>query len=414
MDDDEGTAERNIDVPVKTDDGDGAYYQDTDGEQEADAPTPTAGGAEASETSAVDARLAKADFFERICLVEVEEGKRLWPALRFASMSELQEAAEEMGLPAPELARAQRKWLFQGTSWDGDEQGGGGIAYLLGRGELKRSLVALNDASRVEDFFTRIDDAWTANPDHRFRSAMNAILKRCEEMDTVKNPDETTVMDSHLAAKDFFERIYLVGLVEDGREKLWPALVYRSEEELHAAVRKMDAPKASVGYLQRKIFQHSESDRRGLAYLIGRGTVDRSIVALTDNAVVKKFFSDVCRIKNTDAYKSDVEFQDALSIVKKRNDELDSCGLDGGKSFARSEENGQDGNENEKKSKNVKRKAAESGECSEKSVYRKEGGDNTNGFSGNKNAQSETVEDSGASTPDEDSTGVHVSEPDVV
>ena len=91
--------------------------------------------AAATKTSAIDSHLSASDFFERISLVKIggEDGNKLWPALKFDSIRELQDAVKnDVNVPAADLARIQRKIFQRGHSVRG------GIAYLLGWGKIKR------------------------------------------------------------------------------------------------------------------------------------------------------------------------------------------------------------------------------------------------------------------------------------
>ena len=119
-------------------------------------------------TLALDHHLASTDFLQRVCLVEIGEGhnKRLWPALRYKSHSELITSDDDLeghallqlsldpgvgrqgGIIAghTKLKRIMGKVFLHGRHEETQ------VAYLFGRSKMKRSLVSLNDESTVETF----------------------------------------------------------------------------------------------------------------------------------------------------------------------------------------------------------------------------------------------------------------------
>ena len=92
-----------------------------------------------------------ADFFERISLVKIrgEDGNKLWPTLKFDSISKLQDLVKyDLNVPAADLARLQQNIFQRGHT----VRGSSGIAYLLGRG------VPLANECLVHNFYSLIHE----------------------------------------------------------------------------------------------------------------------------------------------------------------------------------------------------------------------------------------------------------------
>ena len=91
----------------------------------------------------LDTQLCKEDFNDKLCLVNVNEhNHKLWPALMFGSMDELHKKIEhDLDIPVPELKD------FQLNLWDisWELSISRGVAYLLGKGEINSSFIAVNE-----------------------------------------------------------------------------------------------------------------------------------------------------------------------------------------------------------------------------------------------------------------------------
>ena len=111
----------------------------------------------ASETAVMDKYLATGDeFFQRLILVKIKVKdenteqliQKVWPGLRFVSISKLQEKVTEDIAPNVSnefLSKIRRKLLKYSS---GDR----GIAYLIGREKISESIVSLNDEGLVLDY----------------------------------------------------------------------------------------------------------------------------------------------------------------------------------------------------------------------------------------------------------------------
>ena len=162
-----------------------------------DSPTTT----EPTETAAMDRQLSPTDFFERICLV-LTAGRRgdgngglWWPALRFDTIGELQDAVrDDVGVPPADLACLRRKIL----RWGG-KGGGRGVAYLLGRRRVRRSLVALEEEGETRDYYSqvgRIGDGDGYQGHAGFQGACAIVTRRNLELDSDDDSDATGAMGS--------------------------------------------------------------------------------------------------------------------------------------------------------------------------------------------------------------------------
>ena len=139
---------------------------------------------------------------------------------------------------------------------------------------------------------------------------------------------ETSVLDSHLAADDFIDRLKFIkmkGGDGDG-SKVWPALTFISNKELQDAVIK-DLEGHYFGnltHLRSKItrYLYGQDNKVGIAYLFGRKTLRRSLVALQSEDDVQDFHTywEVFKEK----FKSDGEFIHALDVAMARIVERDS------------------------------------------------------------------------------------------
>ena len=117
-------------------------------------------------------------------------------------------------------------------------------------------------------------------------------------------------MDDNLAATDFLLKICLVKMGGDMGDKLWPSLRYDSIGALQNAVKNdLNIPTADLARLQGKILTKGHDGNLGIAYLIGRSKVKRSLAALTDEDMVLDFYSEIDAIKVKDEYNNDAEFQ---------------------------------------------------------------------------------------------------------
>lgn len=155
-----------------------------------------AAGVGSSETSALDIYLAATNFLERICLVEVgNEGgsKKLWPALRYASIAELQEAAQKDlkdHVSESSLESLQRKLCRHGGRYIEKE-----VAYLIGRGKFKRSLASLAEgANGVQSFALCAHRLRTQyKDDAEWKKSYDAAMDRFMECDSDDDDDDSTV-----------------------------------------------------------------------------------------------------------------------------------------------------------------------------------------------------------------------------
>lgn len=102
----------------------------------------------------------------------------------------------------------------------------------------------------------------------------------------------TTTLHDHLCKHDFVERICLVKLDVD---KLWPALQFSSAGELQAAVRKdVNVTPQALARLQNKILQHTRHFHAGVAYLLGRGKIRYSLMAV-EKKMICNFYEHIGR-----------------------------------------------------------------------------------------------------------------------
>ena len=99
-------------------------------------------------SQAFDNELCKADFCEKLCLVKLDEEK-LWPALRFESIDELQEKIkDDLNISGSELT--QLRLIVWKTSMSRPINGA--VAYLLGKEDITSSFTAVHEET-VHEFF---------------------------------------------------------------------------------------------------------------------------------------------------------------------------------------------------------------------------------------------------------------------
>eukprot|EP00571_Detonula_confervacea_P001824 CAMPEP_0172314850 /NCGR_PEP_ID=MMETSP1058-20130122/23368_1 /TAXON_ID=83371 /ORGANISM="Detonula confervacea, Strain CCMP 353" /LENGTH=728 /DNA_ID=CAMNT_0013028799 /DNA_START=30 /DNA_END=2216 /DNA_ORIENTATION=+ len=284
-----------------------------------DADPPTA-------VAVIDRLLATMVFFQRICLVKIgDKGEnKLWPALKFDSIGELQDAVKnDMKVPVTNLTRLQTQILFGGRN------GSCGIAYLLGKGKVKRSLVQITDEDMVEDFYSHIDDIKDeCKGDAEFQQAYTTVMKRSDELDS----DGDSMDTRQLAAMAFFKRICLVKIEGKRENKLWPALKFDSIGELQNAVKNdIKVPAADLIRLQAKIFHRGRNGTCGIAYLLGKGEVKRSLVPITNAGMVENFYSHISIHDiegNDECTAGDAELQKAYAIVHSHEPDSDDDSMD--------------------------------------------------------------------------------------
>ncbi|KAL9187405.1 hypothetical protein ACHAXT_001508 [Thalassiosira profunda] len=120
----------------------------------ANAGASAAAATAAPETAVLDEFLAASDFEDRIRLVSaVGSDGKLWPALRFDNMVNLQDAIlRDVKAPKGKVAHLRNKILGK----LGATEAPNGIVYLLGRGKIKRSFVVLTPQVIEEDFYNFI------------------------------------------------------------------------------------------------------------------------------------------------------------------------------------------------------------------------------------------------------------------
>ena len=186
-----------VTVPIKREEDEPGY------EPSAHAPSPTTQHVPTStETSAMDDNLAATDFLMKICLVKMggDMGDKLWPALRYDSIGALQNAVKnDLNIPTADLARLQGKILMKGPN-----SGSLGIAYLLGRSKVKRSLVALTDEDMVLDFYSEIDAIKVKdeyNNDAEFQKSLAIVMARIGNYDS-SDDDSTVALGSPTATSN--------------------------------------------------------------------------------------------------------------------------------------------------------------------------------------------------------------------
>ena len=144
-------------------------------------------------SQALDNQLCKMDFCERVCLVKTDDDDKLWPALKFDSINELQARIKNgMNISASELA--QLRLMVWKISISRSIKGK--VAYLLGRGELSSSLAAV-DEDKIHDFCEHaIQDKSMLGRDEGLNRAYSIVMDRIDDFTNHKRKPAEQESDS--------------------------------------------------------------------------------------------------------------------------------------------------------------------------------------------------------------------------
>ncbi|KAL7540503.1 hypothetical protein ACHAWF_007711 [Thalassiosira exigua] len=173
---------------------------------------------------------------------------------------------------------------------------------------------------KKEDDDPGFDPSSPPNPSHHVQQPAPSAPSAEAAAATVSTA-ETFAIDVNLVATDIHEKICLVRTDgSNGNGKLWPALKFADKGELQEAMESdVKVPLSQLKLLQSKITVHGHHISGSIAYLFGRGKIERSLVALTDVVLAEDFHvHDGRGLKDKDGYRSDEEFQRAYDIALKR------------------------------------------------------------------------------------------------